>query len=472
MKFEHVQSPLKELQVVLDTLDRLFPVSALEQPQRARQVYEAAADYLDFDSHHNFVLSWPGHIPRKESSGVDESIQKLLAVAVITGDIAIVRKILEDHTDDFDINYESPLFGRPLQLAAYWNRPSILELLLEHGADILAFQVCKFHPADRYQKNDWGVYYSSHGSTLQVACLAGHVEVVHTLLKTQYALPPEHLHFSLYTACRGGHIPVIQTLLEALPDIDIGCKSNMLLHACRHGHLEVVKMMIGLGVRPNVEVNIHGSLNGTISYTGLKFAAMRGHASIVRLLLEDPDDPDIKRDAGTQFDRIKDPMEFAVRHCHVKCVKALFNFSGCGDYRRACRILTGAGVMPHVPVVRLLLRIGIDLNMINPKDGISLGQEALLDTVEKGNEPVVRLLLEFGVSPNSPKQETHSVLRAKLHDKGDVLKTLLEFGGKDLNVMDSVYAVDCKAGNFPRPRNPAWGLRDGKLPSGWRGRDF
>jgi hypothetical protein len=118
MKFEHIRSPLKELRVVLDTLDQLSPVSALEKTQRARQVYQAAADYLDFDSNHNFVLCWPGDIPRKESSDVDESTQSLLAVAVITGELSVVREFLEVNNAVITVNYESPYFGRPLQLAA------------------------------------------------------------------------------------------------------------------------------------------------------------------------------------------------------------------------------------------------------------------------------------------------------------------------------------------------------------------
>ncbi|RDL31973.1 uncharacterized protein BP5553_09375 [Venustampulla echinocandica] len=467
MKSDFVQLPLLALRDVLQTLDELSPVSEPERKKRARQIYQAAADYLDWDRDHKFALSWPGNNPRIESSDVDEKRQILFGAAVVSGNISTVRNLLEDAP--VDVNYESPYLGRPLQLAARWGHIVILELLLVHGADPVAMQVQtnQLHPADHYQSRSWGMYYSSHGSALQVACLARHVSIVRTLLRPQNALPSEHCRSALCSASRGGHVQVIQALLEALPDLDAAWKHHTLLTACRQGSLEVAKMMIRLGVPPHFISTRYGCR----PHTALRVAAMRGHANIVRLLIENL--PDICNDRQALLEMIKIPMDLAVRYGHLECVDALFNLGGFNtNYYWAHRLITGA--IPHLALVRLLVRLGIDLDQIGPGKDITLGQDALLDAVERDREPVVRVLLELGVPPNSPNQLTHPVLRAKVYDNGDVLKTLLEFGGDDIDVLGSVYTADFKfeAGREPYPRRIGDRSRGDDYPKGWRGRDF
>ena len=201
--------------------------------------------------------------------------------------------------------------------------------------------------------------------------------------------------------------------------------------------------MISVGVSPACEVVVPGW--GECG--GIQFAAMRGHASIVRFLIENQ--PNICTRNNRPY-HIERPMAVALRYGHLECVEALFNLGGFTDYQWASRLINGA--VPHVAMIRLLVSLGINLNLLCPKEEISLGEEALLDAVERGREPVVRVLLELGVSPNSPNQKTHPVLRAKVYDKGEVLETLLEFGGNDINVLDSVYAADCEAGKTPYPQ--------------------
>ena len=240
MQADLVQPPLSALWDVLQTLDEISPVSKPERRKRACKIYEAAADYLDWDQDHKFALSWPGNTPRRESPGVDDKRQTLLGAAVITGNLSMVRDLLEDTS--IDVNYESPFFGRPLQLAARWVHITVLEFLLAHGADPLVMQVQTndFHPATHFRGKVWGVYYSSHGSALQVACLAGHVSIVRVLLRSQNALLLEQCHSALLSACRGGHILVIQALLEAVPGLEATAKERIFFTACRQGRLEVV----------------------------------------------------------------------------------------------------------------------------------------------------------------------------------------------------------------------------------------
>lgn len=184
MKSDFVQPPLSALREVLQVLNEIEHVSEPEQEKlRARSMYEAAASFLDWDSDHKFSSSWLGDTARRDSPSVDEKKQTLLGAAVAIGTLSTIHKVLEDTS--VDVNYESPFFGRSLQLAARRGDATILQLLLAHGADpcIIQVQSAHFNPAFHYTGKAWWSYWSTHGSVLQVASLAGHLGIVYILLK-------------------------------------------------------------------------------------------------------------------------------------------------------------------------------------------------------------------------------------------------------------------------------------------------
>lgn len=225
-------------------------------------------------------------------------------------------------------------------------------------------------------------------------------------------------------------------------------------------------MMLCLGVQPDIE----GGKIQSHTYTGLQFAALRGHASIVCLLLESL--PNISGNYYSLLFNIRRPMENALRYGHIGCIRALFEFGGFTDYDWAFPLIRTAVHAPHLASVRLLVRLGLDLNLLGPGKDISIGEVAVLDAVEKGRNSVVRVLLELGVSPNSVKQERQPVLTAKVYGKVEVLKTLLEFGGDNIGVSDSVYAADLEAGKIPYPQKGGIYGFGADYPEEWRGRDF
>ncbi|KAK0100733.1 hypothetical protein ONS95_007183 [Cadophora gregata] len=469
MQSADVEPALQCLRHVLNAIHDISPVPDLERTQLALQVYEAAADYLDWDMDHKFAQSWPGCKTRMESEQVDEERQTLLCAFIIINHMPTVQLLLED--DKIDINFESPIFGRTLQLAARWGRADLVKILLSRGADPRAVQVDArlLAAPDEIQGKLWGDFYSTHGNALGVAALAGHIGIVHTLLETQKDLPLDERFsdccYGLISACRGGSIEVIEALLATLPDIPLHEKTLMFLTACRQGRLEVVKKMISMGVPADTELTQFAL---GCPRSGLQMAAMRGFTEIVQFLIDNT--PSLYNRPEMRLFEIKPAMDLAVQRGHLECVRILYKVGDFSKYTLKSWLMGGA--MPHTRLIRPLIDLGVDFNKLAYGKSISVAMEALLDAAEKNREPVARVLLELGVPPNSDDQHNNPVLRAKLYGSRDVLRTLLEFGGVDKDLSDSIYATEVESGKvpFPRPKGGG-GCGDGD-PSGWRGRDF
>ncbi|KAH7348881.1 ankyrin repeat-containing domain protein [Rhexocercosporidium sp. MPI-PUGE-AT-0058] len=468
MKSDNIEPALDPLKQVLQVINDEFPVSELEIRTRALKVYEAAADYLDWDMNHKFAQSWPGTKKRMVLEEVDENKQTLLGAAIIINHISTVQILLGD--DKVNINYESPIFGRPLQLAARWGRAELVKSLLSRGADSVAAQVNAnaLYSADHLQGKVWGVFYSTHGTPLQVAALAGHTRIVQSLLEAQKDILIDQSlsgpSCALMAACRGGSLEVIEVLLAALQNLPPSSKTVMFLTACRQGRLEVVKKMLSMGVPPDVELKQFAL---GCPRTGLQFAAMRGSTEIVQFLIENT--PSLHSPEGIKF-QVKPALDLALRRGHLECVQMLYRLGDFSQYPLKSWLTRGA--IPHVRLIRHLVELGVDQNQLATGKSTTVGMEALLDAAERNREPVVRALLELGISPNSEDQHNSPVLRARLFGSGDVLRTLLKFGGVDIDLSNSVYATEVKNGKVPYPPRRVEGGCGDRQPSGWRGRDF
>ncbi|CAJ2508181.1 Uu.00g093670.m01.CDS01 [Anthostomella pinea] len=113
--------------------------------------------------------------------------QNYLSGAIVLGDLFGVGGFLGNSTALVtDVNGESPLFGRPLQIAAAWGRLKIVRYLLDRGADP---QMCSKDTRDIEWEPDMNlsiprrhVYHAVCGSALRAAVLGGHTDIVRLLL--------------------------------------------------------------------------------------------------------------------------------------------------------------------------------------------------------------------------------------------------------------------------------------------------
>lgn len=127
-------------------------------------------------------------------------------------------------------------------------------------------------------------------TTLQAACLAGHVDLVRHLLAEHAdvnAAAAKHGGMTaLQAACRAGEHEVVETLLAAGAEMNIGGDvhgDGLALHAAAEGgHGGVVRMLLTAGA----DVNVLAGRAGLRGQTALQCVYLQGHADVVEILIE------------------------------------------------------------------------------------------------------------------------------------------------------------------------------------------
>ncbi|CAN6330069.1 unnamed protein product [Urochloa humidicola] len=159
------------------------------------------------------------------------------------------------------------------------------------------------------------------------------------------------MHAVLY-----GNLPALRFLADHGANLHLQPKGISLLHAAAEGgRSEIFKFLLSRGARADVEST--SSLPLT-SFTPLFIATYRGYPSILEILLEQNEDPNV-----SMSDQVT-PLSFALRHSSVPCLK-------------------------------LLVQAGADVNgsgSFNP----------LARAAEKGLTEAIKCLLEAGADPNIP----------------------------------------------------------------------
>lgn len=209
-----------------------------------------------------------------------------------------------------DVNAKNDHGETPLHLAAgmglhdspWEDYPKMLELLVEHGADIE--MKMKGTDATPLQRAAWfGPSAKCQtlidlGAEIDVfsACGLGMTERATKLLKADPSLANARLSGGntqpLLWAASNGHTEITELLLKAGADIDDNdAPHGTALHeAAFNGHFDVAKLLIDR----KADLNLPGHCGAT----ALHEAAASGDAKIVRLLLEAGADPTVKNKAG------------------------------------------------------------------------------------------------------------------------------------------------------------------------------
>ena len=156
---------------------------------------------------------------------------KELFDAVIIGDIKELQKLLNDKL--INIDAKSEFDETALMVASVWGQIIIVEILLNHGAEI-------------NMKNRYGE------TALILASACGHKAVAKLLLDR-------------------GAVLNMKTKYE----------STALITASREGRTETVKLLLDYGAEINIQEN-----NG---YTALMWALINNEIEVVKLLLDHPD---------------------------------------------------------------------------------------------------------------------------------------------------------------------------------------
>ncbi|KAI0513325.1 hypothetical protein F5B22DRAFT_248616 [Xylaria bambusicola] len=334
---------------------------------------------------------------------------------------------------DSNVNSQGGIFGNPAQAAAFNGHTAVLELLVNHGADVCAsgrfsdtFQAALIGNQNVALKllleRNWAKEIPNIDELLSRAAYYGHHEVVDTLLKrkeesmksdvstdqSESPFPHDTLQAALYSG-RPGSI-VAMRLLKRIGDVNSegGRFGNALQAACAGGYLPSVRWLLGHGA----DVNSSGRYG-----SALKAASLGGHDEVVSLLLQ------AGARSGPSRNGMFDAFEAAASRNRLSTLALLINHSpdAIDIVDEDAMRLKGSIVNPletalksaclrgHADIVRYLLANGA-------RKAAVLALEAAFIS---GQDEVIRMLL--GTLEEVPDYTRHGVIRCSA---GDVLKLM------------------------------------------------
>jgi ankyrin repeat protein len=284
-----------------------------------------------------------------------------LQLASYCGDRSLVQSLLEKGADP---NAWNRYFGNAVYAAAYSGHADVVRLLVDTGA----------------HTHHMGFY----GTPLEAAAHQGHVEVMRFLLNRETSG-----HFTckasycLLYASEEGHEEAVRFLL-AQPTIDVNPTNAMgqtpLLLAAQNEHRGTARLLLGrLDIEPNVYCRGH---------TSLLLAALWGWTDIVQLLLARPDtNPNPKNTRGNT------PLAAAVDGGHEEMVEKLLKHPATDPNianEETWTPLLMAADDGNEQIVKLLLQHP----KINPDPVLDDGRTALMLARDGGHDGVARVLTE------------------------------------------------------------------------------
>jgi len=197
--------------------------------------------------------------------------------------------------------------------------------------------------------------------------------------------------FSLVCAAHGGHVEIVRLLLDAA---DLHTNNNLaLLLAAKEGHVEIVRLLLATGAKDRA-ANDRGVV-------GLDFAAINGHAEVVRVL--------VTAENAYSNDHMDNALRSAAANGHPDIVRILLA-AGVDNHGINDDILYLAAFYGQAEVVRLLLAAGANVH--------ANCDAALRCAAAHGHAEVVHILLAAGANPVITLENTLKV------DRGDVVTTL------------------------------------------------
>ena len=326
-----------------------------------------------------------------------DDLADIFAATALIDDLSILKRLLAAGTG---INARSLCFKYALLEAARRGDQETITLLLDRGADANA-------GAYLYTLRT-GI--PGRTTALQAAAIAGHGHVVRFLLESKYNVSTsgDAYEGAILCAARGKHQDLMQYLIEAGHVAVLSpLRERILIEATKVRHLPIALSMADLGADLNYAENSCGS--------ALYIAISRCDEEFVQLLLAKGASPD-----GLGVHDLLSPLYCAVYQRHRGIAELLLDHGADINAGRETPLYAAAksGVFE---TVRLLLERGAALDTDHQE-----GYLVLAIAAEKGYEPIVRLLVEYGADVGGADANPNpAMVKAIVHGHRDVVDTLI-----------------------------------------------
>ena len=360
------------------------------------------------------VSGWAGAACAAETSASP------LAEAARDQDQKAVRALVSQRAD---VNARSSDGSTALLWLAHWNDAETSDLLLRAGADANAANDFRMTPLSEACINgnatlvrlllkagaNANMAIATGETPLMTCARTGSADAVRLLVEYGAAVnaaEPKQNQTALMWAAAERHPDVVKALIEAHADLKANTKQGFTaLHfAARVGDLESVKLLLAAGVDIDILTQAGGATNrvntqlgiaktvGTIGYTPLLVAVVRGQVDLARFLLDQGADPNILAAGYT-------PLHWAASQWESFTANPVYGFddpmAGIPD-RQA-----------KLGLVRALLAHGANVNarMTKPQPNFAggyldaVGATPFLLAASANDLEMMRLLLNAGADP-------------------------------------------------------------------------
>lgn len=374
-----------------------------------------------------------------------EDLERAFTYLAKEGRKDILEYILSRH-DKFNINIVNKKNQTALNLAVKENHTSVVEFLLEKGADP-TFRAIYF-----YKKNQKNVRLMPIEITnLHRAAINGNIEVFSMLYKTfkNIDLRDASDHTPLHWAARYGHAEMVSHLIDLGADVNTMTKSNEtpLLQAVSGNHQNVIGIL--LEKRPELLPQMRSDSYENDIYNPLTFAATLGNLSAFKFLFTKfakyvKDQRENSKTGTKQFKKTffyyETLLHIAAEHGNINIIKFLLdkNSNINASNSQYLTPLMIAVKFKNINTIKFLLS-----NDAKTNSDTKPRETALHIAISGGDSDIIKLLLDHNADctiARSTDGKTPLHIAAEL-GQVDTCKLLIERGA-DVNIQD-------KKGNTP-----------------------
>lgn len=308
-----------------------------------------------------------------------------------------------------------------LHLAAYYRRPDLARLLLDHGARVNGrggsternrnFRVGEFDEQGGYTVRDpVPEDYERDPTPLHVAAAVGALDCIHMLIEAGADLESRHSRATpLLLAAMCEQEEAAEALLHARAELD-------LYSAIALDKLEATQELL------EGDAALLGSRDVRLHRTPLHWAARFGRTRIIEHLL--PLGADVHAVAPAVFD-FGVPWDIQTTREWSRCEEEDLSFGPSRFGEEACTPLHLAVRNGHFGATIALLRAGVDLNARDSEDDTPLEL-----AIESGHRDLALWLLERGADPNLPADGDRALHAAVYENDPVLVRRLIEAGAE------------------------------------------